>query len=336
MQHQFSLEEDAVVSSEVGQQSTEETVEIKFLGIVKSFDEQKRFGMIECNESGLMWQQDIYIYKDVLQSAGAGVGETVRFGIHVSPKGQPQASLPVYKVGDDNQIVGEIKGKDQARMPYWQFVEDMGLTTPDDYERVKQLVEQRSAKQNAKTGSNPRAQKRSATSAWGVEVSLYVSGVPSDVSRREIAHIFRQYSGFLSLRTVPKDDHTLTFVSFSSHEEAEYAAMSLNGYVFDEEAEQPTPLVLHVARGKNQGKGKDAKGQSKGAAMWASGGVGGYGGGSGWMDNSSAKGGGWTDNGYGKGGGGSGMLQHGATIGVAGKAGPRAMQNMAGAREISL
>eukprot|EP00928_Gymnodinium_smaydae_P087292 TRINITY_DN71570_c0_g1_i1.p1 TRINITY_DN71570_c0_g1~~TRINITY_DN71570_c0_g1_i1.p1 ORF type:complete len:384 (+),score=94.97 TRINITY_DN71570_c0_g1_i1:73-1224(+) len=75
--------------------------EVKFLGTVTSFNDQKGFGMIDCPEVQEMWGTEIYAYKDVLAYAGVGVGERVRFGIHVNKRGQPQASMPTFRVDED-------------------------------------------------------------------------------------------------------------------------------------------------------------------------------------------------------------------------------------------
>ncbi|CAK0809512.1 unnamed protein product, partial [Prorocentrum cordatum] len=48
------------------------------------------------------------------------------------------------------------------------------------------------------------------------EVTLFVSGVPVGVQRRELLHIFRQYAGFSHMRQVDREDHCLVFVSFAT------------------------------------------------------------------------------------------------------------------------
>merc|ERR1719387_2062492 len=56
--------------------------------------------MIECPEASEMFDRDVYAFKDVLAFASIEVGDGIRFGIHVNNRGQPQASLPVYKDGE--------------------------------------------------------------------------------------------------------------------------------------------------------------------------------------------------------------------------------------------
>merc|ERR1719265_1105876 len=99
----------------------------------------KGYGMIACNETKQMYGVDIYAYKDVLQSAELNVGDAVRFGIHVNSRGQPQASLPVFKV-------------DQTGFPEGQAgemlaAEDLAATDPAFLENLKQAILMRSEQQ---------------------------------------------------------------------------------------------------------------------------------------------------------------------------------------------
>jgi RNA recognition motif-containing protein len=85
--------------------------------------------------------------------------------------------------------------------------------------------------------------------------TLYVEGLPLDATEREVAHIFRQWPGFQSLRILPKvkestqnnptqapkfvtphpTTHTyhLCFVEFDNKTQATLAMCHLNGYRFD-------------------------------------------------------------------------------------------------------
>mmetsp|Transcript_15605 Transcript_15605/g.43133 ORF Transcript_15605/g.43133 Transcript_15605/m.43133 type:complete len:273 (-) Transcript_15605:166-984(-) len=266
-------------------------VEVKFLGIVQSYNEAKKFGMVSCEEATIMWGQDIYAYKDVLAAAGATVGDTIRFGIHVNPRGQPQVSLPVFKLGEDGAPIGVPPGTEFIN------AEEAAAQDPSFLERLKEEISNMSERQNRKRGrkdgnsSGPQRNMRprgegpgcwsnEAQGGWGnegwgpgygggfgyggdfggwgggsgQEISLFVSGVPHGVPRRELLHIFRQYAGFTSLRQIDREDHTLVFVSFATPAQAQFVADALNGYIFDEEAppEYQTALTLHPAKSKTR------------------------------------------------------------------------------------
>lgn len=69
--------------------------------------------------------------------------------------------------------------------------------------------------------------------------TLYVEGLPPDASEREVAHIFRPYAGFQSIRLVPKESrvpgrfYNLCFVEFDSKMQATVAMTALQGYRMD-------------------------------------------------------------------------------------------------------
>jgi len=280
--------------------------DIKFLGTVQSYNQAKKFGMVACEEASRMWGQDIYAYKDVLAAASATVGDTIRFGIHVNPRGQPQVSLPVFKVGEDGVPIGVPAGTEFVN------AEELIAEDPGFLERIKEEINSSSDRQNRKRtnkgggqgggqSGNPRGGPRQRTQmeawgppeawgggpppevwgggppeAWGPmppygefggppglpfgdfggwggqEVSLFVSGVPRGVTRRELLHIFRQYAGFVSLRQIEREDHTLVFVSFASIAQAQFVAEALTGYVFDEEAPPDQQTVLSLAPAKQK------------------------------------------------------------------------------------
>lgn len=290
-----------------------EAKDVKFIGIVNSYNEAKKFGMVACDEAHFLWGQEIYAFKDVLAAADAGVGDTIRFGVHVNPRGQPQVSLPVWKVGEDGLPIGVPEGTKPIN------AEECAADDPSFLENLKEEIEGRSQQQNQKRtrisnenvngwpgadgkggkggGSPPQPAKRmrqnassddgwgrpgpSANSwggggeafhwgggppgagkgwggsggAWGppeVGVTLFVSGLPAGVQRREVLHIFRQYAGFSELRLVGREDHCIAFASFATMAQAQFVADALNGYVFDEEAphEYQTQLSLTPAKEK--------------------------------------------------------------------------------------
>lgn len=253
--------------------------DVKFLGIVQSYNEAKKSGIVACQEAQLMWGQDLYAYKDVLAAASANVGDVIRFGIHVNARGQPQVSLPVYRVGEDGVPIDVPEGTE------WVNAEELAAKDPGYLEKLKGDITSLSERTNRKR-SKPMASSNGAVyptrggrqrvgrdtwgapsdtwgagmsyeaaggSGWGnQEISLFVSGVPLGIARRELLHIFRQYAGFVSLRQVEREDHTLVFVSFATHEQAQFVMDALNGYVFDTEVppDQQSALTLAPAKEK--------------------------------------------------------------------------------------
>lgn len=266
-----------------------EARDVKFLGVVQSYNEAKKFGMVASDEAQALWGQEIYAYKDVLATVGAQVGDTIRFGVHVNPRGQPQVSLPVWKIGPDGLPIGGIP---EGTTVY--NAEELAAEDPSFMESLKAEIEGRSAAQNQKRGrmggdangfgakrakgaprggdwggpeafawgggggagwgAPPPALAGGGGGGWGSEVTLFVSGLPPGVERREVMHIFRQYAGFTSLRLVTREDHTICFVSFATPPQGQFVAEALNGYVFDEEAppDQQTVLTLQPAKEKKR------------------------------------------------------------------------------------
>lgn len=305
--------------------------DVKFLGVVNSFNEAKKFGLVACEEATILWGQEIYAYKDVLASADANVGDTIRFGVHLNTRGQPQVSLPIWKIGEDGMPIGLDEGASIIN------AEEAAAGDPTFLERLKEEIEGRSQQQNhkrsrmaggdsangwpapggkGKGGPAAKRQKGGDAGAWGGdawgagagagawgggggwqdfqwgvdsvlgsmamgkggawgkgqeaegpqgkwlakkaatqngEVTLYVSGMPPGVEKREVMHIFRQYAGFTGLRLVSKEDHSIGFASFASMAQAMFVAEALTGYVFDEEvpAEQQQTLSLAPAKAKS-------------------------------------------------------------------------------------
>lgn len=261
--------------------------------------------MVACDETHLMWGQEIYGYRDVLASAEANVGDTIRFGVHVNTRGQPQVSLPVWKIGEDGLPIGLEEGTVVFN------AEELAAEDPSFLERLKEEIEGRSEQQNhkrsrlagdgganwtalgggkggppakrAKGGGTPDAgawggawgggwggggeeyQWAAAAAkggkgwggAWGgEEVTLFVSGLPPGVERREVLNIFRQYAGFSSLRLVSREDHSIGFVSFATTAQAQFVADALTGYVFDQEVPPEMQTQLSVAPAKEKLKGR--------------------------------------------------------------------------------
>ncbi|KAL3373352.1 hypothetical protein AABB24_005379 [Solanum stoloniferum] len=75
----------------------------------------------------------------------------------------------------------------------------------------------------------------------GASSTLYIEGLPLDISRREVAHIFRPFAGYKEVRLVRRDSKhhagdplILGFVDFANPACAATALSALQGYKMDE------------------------------------------------------------------------------------------------------
>ncbi|KAK8710557.1 hypothetical protein V6N13_145875 [Hibiscus sabdariffa] len=98
--------------------------------------------------------------------------------------------------------------------------------------------------------------------------TLYVEGLPSDCTRREVTHIFRPFVGYKEVRLVTKepkyhggDPIKLCFVDFVSPSHAATSMDALQGYLFDEHDHDSVKLRLQFARypGARSGGGHRGK-----------------------------------------------------------------------------
>ncbi|XP_044511782.1 RNA-binding protein 2-like isoform X1 [Mangifera indica] len=98
--------------------------------------------------------------------------------------------------------------------------------------------------------------------------TLYVEGLPSDCTRREVSHIFRPFVGYKEVRLVSKESRhpggdplILCFVDFVSPAHAATAMDALQGYKFDEHDRDSVKLRLQFARypGARSGGGHRGK-----------------------------------------------------------------------------
>jgi len=268
----------------------------KFLGQLKSFDEKKQHGMIGCTETQQLWNQDVYIHKSVMDSAEIGLEDYLRFGVHINTRGQPQASLPVYKVGDDGQPMNVKEGENIIN------AEEEAALDASFLQALGDAINARSSQQNEKRASKGKGKDKDkgygkadpygkggggygksepygkGGGGWGGDpwggdpyggygggkggkgggVDLFVGGVPHGATKRELQHIFRQYAGFMGLRMVEKAQ-LLVFVTFATHAQAQFVAEALTGYVFDEENGQHEVLTVAISLPKGEGKGKKGK-----------------------------------------------------------------------------
>ncbi|KAJ6840403.1 putative RNA-binding protein 1 [Iris pallida] len=85
--------------------------------------------------------------------------------------------------------------------------------------------------------------------------TLFVEGLPSNCSRREVSHIFRPFVGFQEVRLVNKESRlaggdplVLCFVDFGTPNQAAVALEALQGYRFDEHDRESANLRLQFAR----------------------------------------------------------------------------------------
>ncbi|KAF3795687.1 RNA-binding protein 1 [Nymphaea thermarum] len=95
--------------------------------------------------------------------------------------------------------------------------------------------------------------------------TLFIEGLPSNCTRREVAHIFRPFVGYKEVRLVNKESRipggdplVLCFVDFASPNHAMVALDALQGYVFDENDRDSAILRLQFARfpGPRSGRGR--------------------------------------------------------------------------------
>ncbi|KAJ4879601.1 nucleotide binding [Raphanus sativus] len=85
--------------------------------------------------------------------------------------------------------------------------------------------------------------------------TLFVEGLPSDCSMREVAHIFRPFPGYKEVRLVTKDSKhrngdriILCFVDFENPACAATARNALQGYRMDEEERDSKILRIQFSR----------------------------------------------------------------------------------------
>ncbi|KAL3655736.1 hypothetical protein CASFOL_000132 [Castilleja foliolosa] len=83
---------------------------------------------------------------------------------------------------------------------------------------------------------------------------LFVDGLPTDCTRREMGHLFRPFIGFRELRVVHKEPRNrgdkamvLCFVEFTEAKCALTALEALQGYKFDDKKPDSPLLKIHFA-----------------------------------------------------------------------------------------
>ncbi|KAL3500808.1 hypothetical protein ACH5RR_039901 [Cinchona calisaya] len=90
--------------------------------------------------------------------------------------------------------------------------------------------------------------------ATGESNILFVDGLPTDCSRREVGHLFRPFIGFKELKVVHKEPRrsgdkamVLCFVEFTDAKCALTAMEALQGYKFDDRKPDSPVLRIHFA-----------------------------------------------------------------------------------------
>ncbi|XXG68067.1 hypothetical protein AAC387_Pa06g1246 [Persea americana] len=83
---------------------------------------------------------------------------------------------------------------------------------------------------------------------------LFVDGLPSDCTRREVAHLFRPFIGFKEIRVIHKEPRrsgekavVLCFVEFNDAKCALTALEALQGYKFDDKKSDAPVLRIQFA-----------------------------------------------------------------------------------------
>lgn len=83
---------------------------------------------------------------------------------------------------------------------------------------------------------------------------LFVDGLPTDCTRREVGHIFRPFIGFKDIRVIHKEPRksgdkatVLCFVEFNDSKCALTAMDALQGYKFDDKKPESSILRIHFA-----------------------------------------------------------------------------------------
>ncbi|KAJ4798101.1 RNA-binding protein 2 [Rhynchospora pubera] len=84
---------------------------------------------------------------------------------------------------------------------------------------------------------------------------LFVDGLPTDCTRREVTHLFRPFAGFKDIKIVHKEPrrrgekgHVLCFVEFADAKHAGAALKILNGYQFDLKKPEVGSITIHFAK----------------------------------------------------------------------------------------
>lgn len=189
----------------------------RFVGRVKSFNEEKGYGFVDCPEAFDIWQRDAFIHKGLM--AELEVGDEISFVVEVGKQGMPQTREvePVHP----RQQMGGSKKKQKAK------------TKNNVASNVKTKLEGPAPFDPTKTEVARRA-KNVAKKEWS---SLLIKNIPPTCCRADLVETLvslgldRQFD-FVYL---PASFKTLTpagygFVNMTSHDAAEAACKELDGW----------------------------------------------------------------------------------------------------------
>lgn len=79
------------------------------LGTIKSFNPQKGWGFIECEQTKQIYGQDVFLLKADLHGFGVSKGDQVTFTVKQSPKGIQAADVKVLVSPESQLFYGEVK-----------------------------------------------------------------------------------------------------------------------------------------------------------------------------------------------------------------------------------
>lgn len=93
----------------------------QLLGVIKSYDEEKGWGHIECEEARKTFGKDVFFMRDVLKGSTVSAGDAVVFNCEVTPKGPRAAVCMVLPQGFFNEVYsGVIKSFNEKKG--WGFL----------------------------------------------------------------------------------------------------------------------------------------------------------------------------------------------------------------------
>ncbi|EFJ44980.1 hypothetical protein VOLCADRAFT_106208 [Volvox carteri f. nagariensis] len=181
-------------------------------------------------------------------------------------KQQPGQQQKQQQKQQPGQQQKQQPGQQQKQQPGQQQKQQQGQQQGQQQkqQQSKQPVtpqQNKSQQQQEKSEQKPPTAALTATGKQGIAQqlpsdatnSLYLENLPTDVTHRELTHIFRPFAGFVTLRLVVKE-HTnreksaKAFVDFTDAQAATAAMSALNGYQLDLEGQTPHVLRPVYAR----------------------------------------------------------------------------------------
>jgi len=108
------IDEEAIDEGGEAPESGKETYE----GEVVRYDMVMGRGFISCEGITAAFGNDVYVHRSTLAEAGAGLGDIVKFKVHVNKKGEPQASAPLTIVSKGEpklDFIGKVKSYSELK-----------------------------------------------------------------------------------------------------------------------------------------------------------------------------------------------------------------------------